>query len=175
MNYYLREINKEDIPKINQWRNDKELIDLLGNNFLYIAEEVDDAWYENYLKNRNTAVRLAIVDKDNSILIGTVQLTSIHPVDKSAEFSIMLGEKSYRSKGLGLMVTKTVLDHGFLNLNLHRIYLTVLEYNERAIKMYENAGFRREGILREAIFKNGSFHDLIVMSILNADRNGKKL
>jgi len=170
MQYSLRELAKSDLPVINQWRNDKELIDLLGNNFLYISQEVDDAWYENYLKSRNTTIRLAIIDTRNSSLIGTVQLTDIHPINRSAEFSIMIGDKEYWSKGAGYFSTNSIITHGFENLNLHRIYLTVLENNERAIRLYEKAGFKKEGILRESIYKNGSFSNLIQMSILKSEK-----
>lgn len=174
MKFALREISKEDLPVINQWRNDKELVDLLGNNFLFIAKEVDEAWYDNYLKTRGTAVRLAILDTGISKLIGTVQLTNIHHVNRSAEFSIMIGDKSYWSKGAGFFATLSVIHHGFDNLNLNRIYLTVLQYNTRAIKMYEKAGFKEEGVLREAIFKNGTFVNLIQMSILKTEKSHEK-
>ena len=170
MNYFLREIEKNDLHIINQWRNDKELIDLLGNNFIYIAGEVDEAWYGNYLRNRDTAVRPAITDRGQSdLLIGTVQLTGIHPINRSAEFSIMIGNKSYWSKGAGLFSTKAILEHGFRNLNLNRIFLTVIDSNHRAIRMYEKAGFKREGVMREAIFKNGVFVNTIIMSILKCE------
>jgi diamine N-acetyltransferase len=168
--YFLRELCREDIHVINQWRNDKELIDLLGNNFIFIAQEVDEAWYENYLKNRNSTIRLAIIDTDSDKVIGTVQLTGIHHINKSAEFSIMIGAKEYWSKGAGLFSTNSIITHGFQNLNLNRIYLTVLETNTRAIRTYEKAGFQREGILREAIYKNGMFVNLVQMSILKSDK-----
>lgn len=170
MIFYLREIGKADLSMINTWRNDKELLDLLGNNFLYIAGEVDNVWYENYLKNRNTSVRLAILDKDNDKIIGTVQLTNIHSINRSAEFSILIGDKEYWSKGAGLFSTESILIHGFQNLNLNRIYLTVLENNKRAFNMYLKVGFKPEGILRSAIFKNGIFHNLIQMSILKQEK-----
>jgi RimJ/RimL family protein N-acetyltransferase len=169
MKFYLREISESDLLLINQWRNDKELIDLLGNNFLFIAEEVDHAWYENYLRNRANNVRLMIVESEKSLPIGTVQLTNIHLINRSAEFSVMIGNKDYWSKGAGFFSTASILKHGFENLNLNRIYLTVLEYNERAIKVYERAGFIREGLLREAIFKNGKFRNLVQMSVLKSE------
>lgn len=171
MMYSLREIAAKDIPNINRWRNDKEVVDLLGNNFLYIAEEVDNKWYENYLNNRHVCVRLAIIDSASDKMIGTVQLTGIHPINRCAEFSIMIGEKEYWSKGAGSFSTKAMLAHGFKNLNLNRIYLTVLEHNERAVNLYLKAGFKEEGVLREAIYKNGHFYNLLQMSVLNKENN----
>jgi RimJ/RimL family protein N-acetyltransferase len=169
MKYRLRAITKADIPEINQWRNDKEVMDLLGNNFLYISEDLDKLWFENYLNNRNLAIRLAIVQTVEKLVIGTVQLTSIHEINRSAEFSILIGDKNYWAQGAGSFATQEILLHGFKNLNLNRIYLTVLEHNFRAIKLYERFGFVREGIKREAIFKNGVYCNLIEMSILRKD------
>lgn len=166
MEYILREISKADLPVINKWRNDKEVIDLLGNNFFYIAYEVDENWYNDYLQNRSKAIRLAIVDNELNITIGTVQLTNIHPINKSAEFSIMIGDKNYWSKGAGYFATNAMLEHGFKNLNLHRIYLTVLANNNRATQLYKKAGFQYEGTLHDAIFKNGEYLNLICMAII---------
>ena len=165
----LREIQKEDIPLINKWRNDQEIIALLGNNFLYIAKEVDEAWFENYLQHRDKSRRFAIVEQAGNCMIGTAQLTNIHGINQSAEFSIAIGEKEYWNKGVGKQATRMVMAHGFDDLNLHRIYLTVLARNERAIRLYENAGFVREGIMRESMYKQGVFEDLLIMSILRKE------
>ncbi len=59
--YKLRELRREDMVKINQWRNDHELIDHLGAPFRYINLDVDYKWYDNYLLNRSTTIRCAIV------------------------------------------------------------------------------------------------------------------
>lgn len=169
MTIHLRELCKADLELINSWRNDHEVIDLLGNNFLYIAREVDENWYENYLQTRTQNTRLAIIDSSKDLVIGTIQLTNIHPINRSAEYSIMVGNKNYWGKGVGLEATRQILSHGFNDLNLNRIYLTVLFENIRAIKLYIKAGFIEEGREREAIFKNGGFHDLKRMAVLRED------
>ncbi len=166
MPYGLRELQLEDLLHINKWRNDHEIIDFLGNNFLYIAKDVDEAWYENYLQNRDKAKRFAIIDLNNNNIIGTTQLTSIHAVNQSAEFSILIGEKNYWNRGAGQSAMHMAIWHGFLDLNLNRIYLTVLSDNHRAIHLYEKAGFVCEGVMRQAVYKKGSFSDLLLMSLL---------
>ncbi|MBY0535094.1 MAG: GNAT family N-acetyltransferase [Chitinophagaceae bacterium] len=164
--YYLREIEKRDIGQINTWRNDRSIIELLGNNFIYIANDLDEAWYENYVANRASAKRFSIICQDSELFIGNVQLTSIHPINKSAEFSIVIGNKDYWSKGAGKFATKEALRHGFHDLNLNRIWLTVLDTNSRAIHLYQSLGFVTEGIQREALYKNGAYCNLMFMSIL---------
>lgn len=64
------------------------------------------------------------------------------------------------------MVTHAVVDYGFRQLNLHRVCLTVLKTNERAIDLYNKLGFKTEGILRDEQFRDGHYIDVLVMSIL---------
>ena len=166
---YLREIEKSDLRNINRWRNDKEIVDLLGANYLYIAETIDEKWYDNYIKTRDKAVRLAIITTDKKKHIGNVNLTNIHPVNRSAEFSIFIGDKNYWSKGFGSKALFEMLKHGFQNLNLQRIFLFVLKENKTAYRMYKKTGFLDEGLLRGAVYKNSKYKDVIIMSILRQD------
>lgn len=169
MRILLREITSSDIKQINHWRNDKELIDFLGANYMYTSETIDEIWYQNYINNRSKQIRLAIIDDEKNKHIGNVYLTEIQSVNRSAEFSILIGEKEYWSKSIGEDVTNTVINHGFNDINLNRIYLYVLSDNERAIKMYKKLNFKEEGILREAVFKNGEYKDFLLMSILSKE------
>jgi RimJ/RimL family protein N-acetyltransferase len=58
---------------------------------------------------------------------------------------------------------------GFDKMNLHRLWLHVHDYNQRAIASYEKCGFKREGVLREEHFARGGYHDTIVMGILESE------
>ncbi|WP_416196935.1 GNAT family N-acetyltransferase [Pseudomonas sp. Teo4] len=59
--------------------------------------------------------------------------------------------------------------HAFMDLNLNRVYLTVLENNARALSLYKKVGFKVEGTLRQAVFKNGEYCNMTQMSILADD------
>jgi RimJ/RimL family protein N-acetyltransferase len=167
MSITLRELEKSDLSTLNAWRNDKELMAMLGNNFLFISGAVDDAWFENYLQNRDKAIRLSILKHGE--YIGNVNLTAIHAINRSAEFSIIIGSAAHRGQGVGLEATRQILRHGFHDRGLNRIYLTVLKENVLAIAMYKKTGFLQEGVKREEIFKNGQFHDTIAMSVLRSE------
>ena len=165
MNIKLCELELHHIPQLNQWRNDPELIETLGTGFNYISEEVDRDWYRDYLANRDKSVRLAILAENR--YVGNVNLTQINNIHRSAEFSILIGDSNFRGKGIGLHSSLEILNHGFKNLGLQRIWLSVLTSNEAAFNLYKKIGFEEEGILRKAIFKNGNFHNLQIMSLLN--------
>ena len=62
--------------------------------------------------------------------------------------------------------------HGLFDLNLHRIYVSVLLHNIGSIRMCEKAGFRKEGTIREGAYKNGRYHDLVLMGILKHELQG---
>jgi len=166
---FLREISRNDLPLINQWRNNREVADMLGGPFRFISPERDENWFEDYLRARGTQVRCAIILKDSKEMVGVVYLTGIDLISHSGEFAIMIGNTSYQGKGIGAQATQMMLEHAFLDLDLHRVYLYVLKENERAIKTYEKAGFSREGKLKEAAYKNGEYKDLVVMAILRKE------
>ena len=170
MTLKLREIERNDIKEINKWRRDPELIALLGSTYRYINEEVDLSWFDTYMKSRNNCVRCAIVEEgEEAAILGCVNLLNIDRTNSCADFSIMIGDTQNRGKGLGSFATKEMLRHAFYDLNLHRVQLQVLTLNNRAINMYLKCGFVEEGIRRKAIFKNGRYIDIMMMSVLRED------
>lgn len=169
MDIYLREIRRSDIPAINCWRNNRILIDSLAAPFRFINQEIDERWFEAYMASRSTNVRLAICEAETCQLIGVVYLLQIDWLTRSSEYAIQIGETASQGSGAGYQATVKTLEHAFGDLNLKRVYLTVLESNERAISLYQKIGFVEEGKLRKAAFKNGRYADLIQMSILKEE------
>ncbi|WP_449621898.1 GNAT family N-acetyltransferase [Robertmurraya sp. Marseille-Q9965] len=166
---YIRELTSTDIVSINKWRNNRDLINSLGTNFRYINIETDTEWFDNYLNNRTNSIRCAICREESSEIIGVVYLLNIDLINRSAEFAIMIGESNNQGRGIGTFATESMLNHAFMDMNLNRVYLSVLEENMRAIRLYEKVGFIIDGIIREAVYKNGEFKDLVLMSILKRD------
>lgn len=98
-------------------------------------------------------------------LIGFVDLYPIW-THGNAWVGIGLGERDYWGKGCGTDAMRLALHYAFTELNLHRVSLGVFEYNPRAIRSYEKAGFRMEGRQRQALSRNGKRWDFIEMGIL---------
>lgn len=165
--FYLRELSRNDRGSINSWRNDKGLIQKLGSPFRYISEEVDSAWLDSYLSNRSNCVRLAICESDLNKIVGAVYLLSIDWISRHCEFAIWIGEKEFQGRGVGTFAAQKSLEHAFFDLNLNRVYLTVLEGNESALALYRKIGFSVEGVHRKSVFKDGQYLNMIQMSILS--------
>lgn len=167
MPVYLRDLCRADLAQITRWRQDRELTHWLGEPHRYINPETDAQWFEHYQSKRHQEVRLAICKTDTHQHIGNVYLLNLHPVHRSAEFHLLIGERQAWGHGLGRQATLLGLNHAFGDLNLNRIELRLLAYNEHALHLYTNCGFRQEGVLRQAAYKDGQYHDMIVMGLLH--------
>ena len=166
----LRAVERDDLKKFHEWVNDPDVTEGL---MLYLPMSMldEEKWYERATGRSPDEKPLAIELRDGEgwRLIGNCAFFSIDTVSRAGEFGIMIGDKSVWNQGLGTETVGLILRHGFKTLNLHRVILQVFGDNPRAIRAYEKAGFVREGTQREAIFKNGKYMDIHMMSVLRRE------
>lgn len=146
------------------WINDRQQV-LFNASYKPVSEGQHQDWFEAIQRRNDVAIfgiRLLETDK----LIGSCQLHSINYIHRSAELQIRIGELCDRGQGYGTQAVRLLLNFAFKDLNLRRVYLYVFSTNAAAIRVYENVGFAREGILRQAAHINGDYVDVIVMGIL---------
>jgi RimJ/RimL family protein N-acetyltransferase len=152
----------EDSDVLFGWINDRDLV-VRSAPFRPIPRAEHDAWFEQIRQRED--VRIFGIREDGR-LVGTCQLHSIHPVHRSAELQIRIGEPDARGRGVGTAAVAGLLELGFHELALHRIYLHVFAANEPARRLYEQAGFRVEGVQREAACIDGAWVDVVLMALL---------
>ena len=131
---------------------------------------IDDRMRSWYGSRNDQADRLdlAIVDNASSRCVGEVVLNEWEAANESCNFRILVG-KDGRGRGLGTEATLLVLSHAFTALGLHRVGLEVYAFNPRAQRVYEKAGFKVEGIKRDALKFDSRRVDSIVMSALSQE------
>jgi diamine N-acetyltransferase len=179
----FRGVERDDLPTFVKWLNDPEVRQgiLIYHPFSHAEEE---NWYEEMIKHPmdehvlGIEVRLPGVkssepgaqgSEEHWKLIGNLAFTNIDWRNRSSEFGIMIGDKTYWDQGYGTEAVCLLVKHGFNTLNLNRIFLHVFENNPRAIRAYEKAGFVHEGRLRQAEYKDGKYIDVLVMSMLKTE------
>lgn len=170
----LRAVEREDIPRFVRWLNDPEVIRYITINSPF-SQAMEEKWFDHQLAIPTTEGQTLAVEVsvgDNWVHIGNTGLHKVEPVNNTAEFGLLLGEKDYWHKGYGRYTTELMLKHGFEDMNLNRIYLNVFSENVFAIKAYEAAGFVTEGVQRQAMYKNGKYNDIILMSVLHSEWKG---
>lgn len=161
---YLRPLDEDDLDRCLGWINDSELQTRIGRR-RPMSRTQEREWLAGQYK-REDHMNLAIVLKDGDRHIGNCGFNSIDLANRNAHFGILIGERDAWGQGFGGEAAKLILGYGFEQLGLRRIELFVFSFNERARKAYEKAGFVLEGTKRESYFRDGSFHDTLVMSIL---------
>jgi diamine N-acetyltransferase len=166
----LRAAEREDIPRFVAWLNDPEVRQFLLLN-LPMSQADEEGWFDQMLKSPPPEHVLVIeaLTEDGWTPIGNTSLMDIKWVDRNAEIGIFIGDKEYWNRGYGRDTMKLMLRHAFTNLNLHRVFLRVFEHNVRGIRSYEHAGFVHEGRLRQAVFREGRYYDVLLMSVLQIE------
>jgi RimJ/RimL family protein N-acetyltransferase len=115
------------------------------------------------------SMAMAIHLRESGRLIGTCAFSQLDGDNGSALFHITIGEIDCWGQGYGTEATRLMLAHAFETLHLHRVALSVFEFNERAIRSYLRCGFVIEGRAREAIWRDGRRWDELTMSILGRE------
>ena len=167
-NIVLRQPEKKDLCALYVQKNDPEIAKLLGGFSNGYSNDGLLEWLD-FHRECNDEVLWTIAGKEKDDCLGHVGLYKIDQRIRSAEFAIMIGDKSTWGHGIGPKVSWFVIEYGFNYLNLNRIQLTVLSTNTRALNLYKKLGFKEEGIQREAQFKGGCYEDLVLMSILRRE------
>jgi RimJ/RimL family protein N-acetyltransferase len=107
-------------------------------------------------------------------LIGFVGLGGVSGSNGDAWLGIGIGDRAYWGKGYGTDAVRVILRYAFTELNLHRVTLGVFDYNTRAIRSYEKAGFVVEGRMRQELARDGRRWDAIYMGILRDEWEKKR-
>jgi RimJ/RimL family protein N-acetyltransferase len=168
----LLPLEKEDLPKSRQWVNDKYLNSKMLR-VLPVSKLDQEGWYQDVVQNPSKIV-FAIKTKDGEEHVGNTGFYHIDWIHRRAEFWILIGERSFWSKGIGAEVVSLMQDYAFKNLNLNKVYLNVGEDNKEAIDLYTKSGFVQEGILKEHYFIEGKYLDIITMAVLRSNIDGGK-
>lgn len=159
----LRPIRPDDIDVYLALVQDEEGRRLTGTRASFTREQIE-RWIA-LIGEREDRIDLAIVPSGGDELVGEVVLNQIDPDNRAANLRIGL-RSSATDRGYGSEAIRLMLAYAFGPPGLHRVSLDVFSFNQRAIHVYEKLGFRREGVLRDALLLDGVFHNAIVMSIL---------
>ena len=155
-----------------QWVNDPSMMRLLGR-----AARVESGehlrWFEQ-LKQRTDCRYFSVETSDAGVHVGNIWLWDINTRDRKAEVRILFGDESARGRGYGSEAIRSLANQAFDTMSLHRLYAYVFSMNPRAIRAFEKAGFKSEGILRQDRHVGGEYVDVYLLGQLASDRGGRE-
>ena len=161
----LRRHRAENLKAFMRWYSDPEVARLTRYHEAPLSnDEIQRFFYSRIMGSDFLA--MAIHLRETHRLVGTCAFSQLDGDNGSTLYHITIGERDSWGQGFGSEATELMVDHAFTQLALHRVALTVFQFNARAIRAYEKCGFKIEGRARDAIYRDGRFWDEIHMSIL---------
>jgi len=160
-----------DAEVLARWMHDSEYMRLLDLaparlwSATHLKAEIEKSWEKDAPDEFFFLIRALADDR----LIGLIELDGIRWAHGDCWVGIGLGEREYWGKGYGTDAMRVILRYAFAELNLHRVSLSVFEYNSRAVRSYEKAGFAVEGRVRQFLQRDGRRWDMILMGILREE------
>ena len=156
----LRPVAANDALPLMRWSNDEVTCRYMatGRKPLAVGSDAMALWAP---VGSLAYIILACEEWWKSEAVGVIGLYEINRLSRKAELRIMIGSEVARDAGIGEQAVRMLLRYGFEVENLNRIYLSTAVANLTAVKCFEAAGFRPEGILMEDLIRDGvTFHNL---------------
>ncbi len=169
-NIYLRALTHDDVEgNYRFWFNDKEITRFNSHGRFPMTPNKLLNFVSSALTTDSFLV-LAVVDIKTDRHIGNISLQGINWIDRNAEIAFLLGEKEFMSKGVMFDAGTLIIKHGFEVLNLHRIHCGTSSENIGMQKLAQKLGMQREGVRREAIFKEGKYLDVVEYGLVRIEK-----
>jgi RimJ/RimL family protein N-acetyltransferase len=167
---YFRAFEISDAEFVNSLRKFEEYENLIGGNKRFVSLAREKKWIEDLILNDyKDQFYVAICDKKNSEIIGYASISDIDHFNKSCVWGGIKLHPDCNKKGFGTQTILMLLKFVFEELNMERISGRCLENHVVAKKLMEKVGFKQEALQRHSVFKNGSFHNEFVLSILKSE------
>lgn len=162
----LRAIEQEDLERLHQFNNDLA-VEVAGGgdppmpqSLARLQAEYDSNWAKGGREGMNFAIEVA------GEFVGVCALFNHSTEAQVCELGIMIGDKDYWGQGNGREAIQILLHYAFHYRSLRRVYLIVNGTNERAMRAYRACGFVEEGRLRQHVWSDGAYIDLVYMGVL---------
>ena len=164
----IRKLEEKDVAGMLEWMHDEAVNCWFRFDFSAMTEEKALDFVKASFTEENQ--NFAIVD-ENDEYMGTISLKNISVKDGNAEYAIVTRKKAHGT-GLAFQATKEIIQYAFEELGLHRVYLNVLDINERANHFYKKCGFEYEGAFKDHLYLNGGYRTLNWYGILRKEGYG---
>lgn len=165
----LRAIEREDLESLLAWRNRPEFRRYFREyRELSMAQQL--AWYSERATHDKTIQMFSIVDRGDGRLLGACGLCYINWVNRNADLSIYIGDKSVYIDGIYAPdAARTLMAYGFGELGLHRIWSEIYDIDHRKIALFDTLGMKLEGRHRQTHWTEGRWVDSLFYGILAPD------
>jgi RimJ/RimL family protein N-acetyltransferase len=168
----LRAYRKEDIDQVLAYINDPEVKRFLLPGVPFPLTRADEEKFLTEISAFKDTYVFAIEALDDRF-IGSCGINSVDWKNSVCEVGIFIGDQSLWGKGFGTDAFGVLVGFVFSQMNINKVRLRVYDFNLRGIKSYHKLGFKKEGLLRQELFKDGKYHDIVMMGLLREEWAGR--
>lgn len=167
----LRAVERSDLSLLRDWRNIPEF----RKNFREFRElnmGRQEKWFEKTIVESQNDFMFIIEKLKDKVSIGVCGLVYVDWISRSADFSFYIGhnEEYIDNKGYALEAAKLLLDYGFNNLNLHKTWMELYEFDKKKINFFtKKLNFKKDGELRDNCFEGGKYWNSHIYSLLDSE------
>jgi UDP-4-amino-4,6-dideoxy-N-acetyl-beta-L-altrosamine N-acetyltransferase len=170
MAHHLRLLREDDLPTVMRWRMSPEITRHMYTD-PQLTLEGQRAWFARIRASAQDRVWIieSLPEGAAPQPVGLLSLSEIDHHHGRCSWAYYLGEESARGMGLAKALELSLCEYVFETLGLNKLCCEVLASNDRVVALHEKFGSRREGLLREHIFKHGAWHDVVRMGLLRSE------
>jgi RimJ/RimL family protein N-acetyltransferase len=161
----LRALEEEDLERCYRWMNDPMIVRTLKSRYPMPFHQ-EAKWLEAAVDATGER-HFAVERREDREHIGNASIHDIDWVSRTAAFGLFIGEPAAWNRGFGSDAIKTLVRFAFEEMNLRKLKVSVFDYNDRAKHVLLQAGFVQEAKLVEEFYREGTYHDLVILSIFN--------
>lgn len=166
----LKRMEQPHFEKFAQIENEKSNLLFANDDIPFPTTLEDSTTFFNGISSKKEEFIFGIFDKHSDKLMGSCGVFGINWKNSTCHVGISIGSE-WQNKGFGTDAMKTLISFIFDYIHVNKIKLQVFSFNANAIRSYEKCHFVREGILRNEIFRFGTFHDVYLFGLLREDWN----
>lgn len=168
----LKPLSDDDFIIVTQWNYDPIVTEFFSERDTPDLEK-QLKWFQSQLDAKDKK-KFIIICNAKKTKIGLISLMKIDLNNHHCEIGITIGNTDYWGKPHAKEAFRLMLEYCFKTLAMNMVYLTVFENNIRAIKFFHKMGLQKDGIFRQAIFKNEKYISLQLMSIQAKEFENRK-
>lgn len=164
---YLRPLEEGDAVLCHGWLNHPEVRRSLRRRAMPWTEASVREMIRGLDPRRDQL--FAIVLRGDDIYVGNCGLHGIDFVDRVARLGIVIGRRDQWGRGFGSEAVRLLCQHAFDTLDLRKLLFSCFATNDRGLHLARQFGFQLEGRLREQVFVEGQWVDLLLLGLLRSD------
>ena len=166
----LSAVEKEDLRQFRDWRNNPDF-NKHFREYRLLSMLHQEQWFEEKIIKDPDTMMFSIRRMEDGELLGCCGFVYINWIYRHADLSLYIGwDDAYiDNNGYAEESCRLLLDHGFKELCLNKIWTEIYEFDEKKRKLYERFGFQQDGLLRENFWHDGKWWNSVIISLLSRE------